>query len=155
MFTALGWLGLACASRAPQPLPDIGAGVSLLDGQGREQTVALGPGQSALVLHFWATWCAPCVQELAVLERAAASCPAGRVRVIAVNVAEPPQKVARFVREHDVGLEILRDASGELWRSGGFGELPADWFWTAAERSTVRGPLSEAQWAARLRELGC
>lgn len=90
-----------------------------------------------------------------MLQRASASCGDRGVRVLAVNVAEDAAEVARYVAAHSLSLEVLRDASGEVWRSAGFRGLPANWFWTAQGVSSFTGPLTQPQWEARLHELGC
>jgi thiol-disulfide isomerase/thioredoxin len=114
-----------------------------------------GPGEAGLVLHFWATWCPACGEELHVLEQAAASCPSGAVRVIAVDVGDDPESIARYLRENGLSLSVLLDAHGEVWRSLGFRSLPASWFWTAKSSAVSAEPLSVEQWRARLDELGC
>jgi len=35
-----------------------------------------------LILHFWATWCPTCVEDIRHLESAAIACPCERVRVV-------------------------------------------------------------------------
>jgi hypothetical protein len=95
------------------------------------------------------------VEELTALERASATCTGGPVRVIAVNVAEDPAAVTRYVAEQRLSLEVWRDARGDVWRAAGFRALPANWIASARGAQTASGPLSEAQWRARLRELGC
>lgn len=148
---AAAWLGCAGAVVRDRPAQP----PSALDLAGRSQTLALAPGERALVLHFWATWCPACVEELVALERAAPACRARGVRVVALNVGESAEEVTRYAASHGLALEVLLDARGEIWRASGARSLPANWLWTAAGASTSSGAATQAEWSARLRELGC
>jgi peroxiredoxin len=112
------------------------------------------PGQ-VLLLHFWATWCPSCREELAGLERAAAACPEERVRVLAVNVGESAEQAAAFASQHDLRLPLLRDPKGDVWRRVDGRGLPLNLFWSQTQRRSDVGPRSEAQWRAELAALGC
>lgn len=56
-----------------------------------------------LVLNMWATWCAPCVAELASLERLAASLEGEGVELLIVS-PEPVARVRSFLRRHGYRL---------------------------------------------------
>lgn len=57
--------------------------------------VALGEGAGVSVVHFFATWCAPCRDELPALARFAVRTP--QVRVLMVDVGEVAVRVQRYV----------------------------------------------------------
>jgi thiol-disulfide isomerase/thioredoxin len=147
---AVGALGVAlCLLGAAPPAP------LEVEGPGGEP-VALAPREGrALVVHFWATWCPSCVEEVPDLVRAAAGC-AGAVDVALVDVGEEWDEVRRFAAEHAIAAPMLRDPDGAVWRkrAGGWG-LPANLLWTGdAQRSEV-GSKSPAQWRETLARLGC
>jgi thiol-disulfide isomerase/thioredoxin len=149
-----GWrialLVLALASaRAYAVEPPLGVTGS----DGAAVRLVLRDGEAALIVHFWASWCPECVRELPALERVAARC-AGTLSVAAVNVGESLAAAEAFRARLGSGLPLLRDPDGKLWRSLARG-LPANLIRTRDGQSVVTGPYSEAEWEARLRELGC
>ena len=119
-------------------------------------TVALRPvaGQ-LLLLHFWATWCPDCLEDLASLQQAAGPCSPERLRVVAVNVGESETKISEFASRHDVRLPILRDPRGRVWRKVDGRGLPMNLFWSHEARRTDVGPKREDQWRAEFASLGC
>ncbi len=62
-------------------------------------------GQWVLV-NFWATWCAPCREEMPYLAQLESKY-AGNFTVLAVNMREPPAIIAPFVAELGLDLPIL------------------------------------------------
>lgn len=75
------------------------------DGQ---HTVELGKLRGrVVVLNFWASWCAPCVEELPSLEQMQTELP--QVDVIGVSTDEDAAAYQRFLREHSVSIRTVRD----------------------------------------------
>lgn len=122
---------------------------------GAQVRVAREPGEAALVLHFWASWCPECRDELPALERVARACEATRVRVLAVNVGETAEQARAFAEEHGVTLTVLLDERGRAWRRAGLRGLPANLVWTAEGVQSSEGPASAARWREQLAALGC
>ncbi|HXV36757.1 MAG TPA: TlpA disulfide reductase family protein [Myxococcota bacterium] len=124
-----------------------------LDG---EAVIVEPPEKSGpVVLHFWATWCPSCVEELGLLDREAAPCRAARVRVVAVNVGEDVETIRRYTAQHALALESLRDPTGSVWRSLSDEGLPLNFTWLPGERRIELGPRTRAQWRTALAALGC
>jgi peroxiredoxin len=75
-----------------------------------DQTVTLSQfkGQ-VLVLNFWATYCAPCVEELPSLVQMQQHMKARGVTVLAVSIDEDENSYRRFLRDHNVTLLSVRD----------------------------------------------
>ena len=66
-----------------------------------------------VLLNFWASWGPPCVEELPLLERAAAELEGG-LRVVLLDVGEPHDTVAPFLEGLGVVTPlVLRDARDE------------------------------------------
>lgn len=62
-----------------------------------------------VVLNFWASWCAPCLEELPTLEALQQQLP--RVQIIAVSTDDDPAAYQRFLAAHGVTLLTVRDAA--------------------------------------------
>lgn len=61
-----------------------------------------------VVLNFWATWCAPCVEELPSLEELQRELP--QVQIVAVSTDDDGDAYQRFLAEHSISLLTVRDA---------------------------------------------
>ncbi len=62
-----------------------------------------------VVLNFWATWCAPCVEELPSLVEMQRRMKAKGVTVLAVSVDVDDSAYRQFVKDHNVSLLTVRD----------------------------------------------
>jgi len=79
-------------------------------------------GQIVLV-HFFATWCEPCREELPALNRFAARAN-GTVKVLAISVAEIDSSVRRFMEMTVVNYPVLLDRDSVVARSWKVSTLP-------------------------------
>lgn len=70
----------------------------------------------ALLLCFWATWCAPCLQELKMLSKEIAEHPDVPLDILAVNVdrAETLSDVRSVSKLHKISFEILLDTQQDI-----------------------------------------
>ncbi len=128
---------------------------ALVDASGRRVSIALASGERGLVVHFWATWCASCAQELPTVASAAAQCAAQRVRVHIAAAGESAEVVRAYQTRHALAFDALLDPRGRAWRAaGGFG-LPANWLRSAEGDRLLPGPRSALEWTELLRSLGC
>lgn len=59
-----------------------------------------------VLVNFWATWCAPCREEMPYLDRLAAD-HADHLSVLAVNMRESEESVRAFAEELSLQLPIL------------------------------------------------
>ena len=90
--------------------------LKLTDADGRERALSDWRGKT-VVVNFWATWCEPCREEMPSLERLKTRLAGKSVDVVAVNVGESPERVARFTREVPVTFPILYDRDSSTARS--------------------------------------
>jgi cytochrome c biogenesis protein CcmG/thiol:disulfide interchange protein DsbE len=106
---------LSATDRAP--LPDV-----MLGGfAGRPDVVLAAYRGRPLVVNLWATWCAPCVEEMPAFERVARAA-GGRVAFLGVDVQDTPDKAEAFVRELGISYDLATDPRREFaTRIGAFG----------------------------------
>ena len=62
-----------------------------------------------VVLNFWATWCAPCLDELPSLQQMQQQLP--QVQVLAVSIDDDAEAYRSFLKQYDVKLLSVRDGS--------------------------------------------
>jgi cytochrome c biogenesis protein CcmG, thiol:disulfide interchange protein DsbE len=83
----------------------------------RAPVFALNDGEHAIdlnklrgrvvLLNFWASWCAPCLEELPSLEQLQQDLP--QVQIVAVSTDDDAAAYERFLKEHSVSLLTVRD----------------------------------------------
>jgi thiol-disulfide isomerase/thioredoxin len=95
---------------------------SLHDLNGRSVPLKAFKGRTVLV-HFFATWCEPCREELPALNRFLGRA-SSNVSVIAVSVAEVDQRVNRFFERMHVDFPVLLDGNRMVAKSWKISTLP-------------------------------
>jgi cytochrome c biogenesis protein CcmG/thiol:disulfide interchange protein DsbE len=74
------------------------------------QTIRLSQFRGKIViLNFWATWCAPCIDELPSLQELQKQRP--DIQVLAVSIDDDPAAYAAFLKQYDINLLAVRDGS--------------------------------------------
>jgi thiol-disulfide isomerase/thioredoxin len=68
-----------------------------------------------LVLNFWATWCAPCVEEMPTLQAVARDYAARNVSVVGLGI-DRPEAIRRFQADLKLDLPLLvAGVDGTRW----------------------------------------
>ncbi len=65
-----------------------------------------------VVLDFWATWCAPCMQTMPLVEEAIAEFDPAMVRLVSVNLEEPADHVKAVMERHEMEVPVALDLDG-------------------------------------------
>lgn len=95
---------------APAPAPVAAGAVSALFAQqmndvaGKAQALSMYKGK-ALVVNFWAPWCAPCVKEMPELSAFAAEAAKQNVGVIGIGI-DSPSNIAQFAGKVKVSYPL-------------------------------------------------
>jgi len=130
---AEGLTGTVDRSHRGSPLPDL----SVTDPEGRK--LALKPLRGPLLVNLWATWCAPCVTELPMLDRLAAD-HAGKLQVLTVSQdMGDGGKVQDFLADRKLtNLPVWLDPENDLAFAYGGGVLPTTVLYDEAGREVWR-----------------
>ncbi|QZD96027.1 TlpA family protein disulfide reductase [Qipengyuania gelatinilytica] len=142
LFTILGLAVAGCDSGAPEQAQESGASsaasgeidrsmagellpaMNVTDLKGRELNLGALQGTPVL-LNLWATWCAPCVKEMPMLDDLAGEY-GDTLRVVTVSqdMGDPKRVAAFFEAGGYENLPSWMDRQAELGFALGGGELP-------------------------------
>lgn len=84
-----------------------------------------------VALHFWTTWCGPCIQELPLIA-ALSTAKAQDLTVLAVNCAEPDQTVSSFLEKRRLKLKVVMDKDYQISRLYAIDAIPQTYMIDAA-----------------------
>lgn len=117
---------------APLRLQDLG---------GREHDLGQLRGKVVLV-HFWASWCAPCLREMPSLKRLASAGHPESLAVIAVNVGESELRAKAFSKRLGIEFPVLLDEDSAAFDRWGAMVLPTTYILDGEGRVRLvgRGP---------------
>lgn len=131
-----------------EPAPDF----SLPDLAGRPTKLSDFRGQVVLI-NMWATWCPPCRDEMPALQRLHEES-GGRVKILAVNRAEPVEPVKKFVEKYGITFTVLMDKEDRLIRTYTVTGIPESFFVDAKGvlRAKWVGPMTLEQMRRLVRQ---
>lgn len=100
------------------------------------------------LINFWALWCAPCRIEMPALARLKTQMAERGLEVVAVNLGDKPDAVARFLKQVDVGgLTIVMDRQSAVGRAWHVQALPAT-FLVGPDGTITHAAIGAREWAA-------
>lgn len=78
-----------------------------------------------VVVNFWATWCAPCEEEMPDLQRLDER---NDVVVLGVNRLELPEVIIPFARERNLTFTLIANPDGDIAERYGAKNIPISYF---------------------------
>jgi thiol-disulfide isomerase/thioredoxin len=99
-------IGAYAATLKPQPSAPVQAlyAQSLPDASGTPQALAQWKGK-AMVLNFWAPWCAPCVEEMPELSQLQKEHAGKNLQVIGIGI-DSPSNIAEFAKKFNIAYPV-------------------------------------------------
>ncbi len=95
--------------------------------QGAQESLAHYRGKIVLV-HFFASWCPPCVAEIPTLRNLHYAFQGADFQILGVAVDDDPFTAQSFVQEHNVPFPVILDTQSELKSYFSVKDLPATIF---------------------------
>ena len=124
LFLLLAFCALTAQAQPLKPWKGATPALELSTLEGKAQRLEDYRGR-VLLVNFWASWCAPCLEEMPSIERLRRSLDARRFAVLAVNVGEGPRVAGDFARKMDLGFNFLLDRDMKASKAWGARVLPA------------------------------
>lgn len=114
------------------------------EGTVRDLAAKTGKG---LILHFWATWCAPCREEMPALVKFVRETKGDRnVEFLAVSVDEDWKVVDAWLKERGItDLPVALDPKGDTAHRVGTDKFPETWF-VAPSGEVLHSIAGPADW---------
>jgi cytochrome c biogenesis protein CcmG, thiol:disulfide interchange protein DsbE len=117
--TVIGWSLRDSSAKEGGRAPDF----SVKTDQGTVVTMNSFGGK-VLVLNFWATWCAPCVQEIPSLSEFQKRFANSGVVVVAISVDKNERKYRTFLERIHVSFETAHDPNMDVSNEYGTFQFP-------------------------------
>ena len=96
---------------------------------GSRQSIEAHAGK-VVIVHFFATWCAPCEEELRDLNRIAQTYAASDLAILSVDTGEPRSRIERFFNSAPVAFPVLLDPNKIAMKAWGVDVLPTTFIFT-------------------------
>ncbi|MBW3604606.1 MAG: redoxin domain-containing protein, partial [Actinobacteria bacterium] len=101
-------------------------------------------GGEPMVINFWASWCAPCVNEMPMLQRVADDVD---IRMVGVDYIDQADKAVALAEELGIRYPLVRDDQGAFGQQVGLLGTPTTLLvdGDGIVRRRLTGELTEAQ----------
>jgi cytochrome c biogenesis protein CcmG/thiol:disulfide interchange protein DsbE len=82
--------------------------------------------KGTVLVNFWASWCAPCKEEVPTLNEIQRKYRDRGLTVVGVSVEDPAPAVVSFMKRHNVQYSVLLDSDGRVSRRYGLIGFPTN-----------------------------
>ncbi len=134
--------GVPTLKKWNQPIPPL----ALKDLQGQPRSLKEWRGK-VVIVHFWATWCEPCVEEMPALMQLKGLFSKEPLEVVTVNLGESDSRVQAFFSKLGVNFITLLDRDGVARKKWGVGGVPMSFVLGADGRARYRY-FGEIDWGS-------
>ena len=122
----VGCLTLFIAGCGESPVAGVGKpapNFDTVDMKGNIWSLSKQKGQVVFV-NFWATWCAPCREEMPSMQRLYAKLPKDKFKMVALYNRDKPEPVKNFLAKLGITIPILSDETNIIGARYGLTGLP-------------------------------
>jgi peroxiredoxin len=142
--------GVAYAMKVGDVAPDF----TRADVSGKQVQLSKYQGRVVL-LNFWASWCAPCREEMPLFSKWQREFGTSRLQVIGVSMDDDPGEVSKFLSAYPVTYPIVMGDASFAGQFGGVLGLPLSYLIDARGRVVGRyqGEVALAKMEAKVKEL--
>jgi len=105
-----GIIGIYVGMKRTEPAPVADTAVSTLfaqtlpDTQGKQQALSQWKAHP-MVVNFWATWCAPCVQEMPELSSLQSELGSRHIQIVGIGI-DSPSNIAEFSQKYKIAYPL-------------------------------------------------
>jgi cytochrome c biogenesis protein CcmG, thiol:disulfide interchange protein DsbE len=126
-----------------KPAPDF----TLVDRQGKTWTLSELKGQ-VVFLNFWATWCAPCREEMPDMQKLYEKMPKDKFKMLAILNNDDPTLADKFAEKLGLTMPILDDQANTVGMKYGLTGVP-ETFIINKKGQVVRKYIGSEPWSSQ------
>jgi thiol-disulfide isomerase/thioredoxin len=113
------------------------------------QSMLRTKGEVVQVINFWATWCAPCIKEMPLLEKLTRERKDVKVTLVSMDIdLDPdPEKVQKFIARKKIlsNVIILDEPNPNAWIS----KIDKDWSGALPATLVINGATGKRKFVER------
>lgn len=102
-------------------------------------------GGRVLVLHFWASWCGPCIEEAPALNDFTRKVAGSGVVVVGLSIDSKEEAYKRFIQKYQVAFQTARDPDSNISASYGTFKVPETYIIDRSGK-VVQKIIAEGNW---------
>jgi peroxiredoxin len=154
LVIAAAFLSLLSSAAGAMKIGDVAPDFTRADVSGKQVQLSKYRGQLVL-LNFWASWCAPCREEMPLFSKWQREMGARGLRVIGVSMDDDAREVQKFLAAYPVSYPIVMGDARFAEHFGGVLGLPLSYVIDAQGRVVARyqGEVDLPKLEAKVKEL--